>query len=128
MLGQMGATFSKTEVSRRREGDFFSVASTIPLIAGLLADLSTLRMRTSLRQREWKPYREAEAREEHTFDTERCRTASYCCQSMFDLNKLARRREGCKGEPAMSGFELRHSAGEHSVRRTSMHLLNLDPT
>ena len=37
MFGQMGATFSRTEVSRRREGDFFSVARTIPLVAGLIS-------------------------------------------------------------------------------------------
>lgn len=33
MFGQMGATFSRTEVSSRRDGDFFSVARTIPLVA-----------------------------------------------------------------------------------------------
>ena len=29
----MGATFSRTDVSSRREGAFFSVARTIPLVA-----------------------------------------------------------------------------------------------
>ena len=33
MFGQIGATFSIIDVSSRREGDFFSVARTTPLVA-----------------------------------------------------------------------------------------------
>lgn len=33
MLGQMSETFSMAESSTRMEGDFFSVAITIPLVA-----------------------------------------------------------------------------------------------